>query len=86
MRDDRELEINICHNGVHFTAPIRGHARYLKEKALLNDLVGRRYPAGTPRPVPDPTQDYYELDDEKMKAYSAFRQRMKEQSQIGEAT
>jgi hypothetical protein len=79
MSEDQEFEIAIYHNGVHFEAPTYGERRYLIEKEFLNNLVGRRYPAvALPRPVPDPSQDYYELDDEQLEAYSAFRRKMRE--------
>ena len=74
MLDDTEYTITIYHHGVHFEAPIRGKERYLKEKAFLDDLTGQFYaPELLPRPVPDPSGDWFMLDDEQLNAYSAFR-------------
>jgi hypothetical protein len=68
----------IYHNGVHFESPVRGKQRFLIEREFLDDLVapqiGRH---ASPRPIPDPGTDFYELNDEQLEAYSAFRKRMK---------
>ena len=65
MSEQEELEMTIYHNGVHFTAPIRGRERFLVERAFLDDLaapqVGRHKHS---RPVPDPETDFYMLDDQ----------------------
>lgn len=74
---DQEYEIEIYHNGVHFIAPIKGEVRYLAEKVFLNRLTDREYPAESlPRPIPDPTQDFYVLSDAQLEAYSAFRKKL----------
>jgi len=78
-QDDKEYVITIYHNGVHFEAPMTGKERYLKEKAFLNELTGQFYaPRLLPRPVPDPTGDWYMLNEEQLNAYSAFRKRLGE--------
>ena len=74
MRDDRKFEFTIYHNGVRFTAPVRGEKRSLRERAFLHDLVARTVGRHrTERPVPDPSGDFYMLDDKQLDAYSAFR-------------
>ncbi|MBS4084117.1 MAG: hypothetical protein KGZ73_11245 [Rhizobiales bacterium] len=79
---NREYEIEIYHNGVRFTAPVLGEKRYLEEKAFLNKLVGWEYPPESlPRPIPDPTQDFYMLDDEQLEAYSAFRKKLERETE-----
>jgi hypothetical protein len=81
MGDDQRFEITIYHNGVHFIAPALGKKRYLEEKAFLNELVGWEYPPESlPRPIPDPTQDFYMLTDEQLEAYSAFRKKLEGES------
>jgi hypothetical protein len=74
----RKFVFTIYHNGVHFEAPVRGKKRFLIEREFLDDLVapqiGRH---ALPRPIPDPHTDFYMLDDEQLKAYSAFQKRMK---------
>ncbi len=78
MADEDEFEILIYHDGVQIDATVRGLERYLSEKSFLNDLTNRTYPPQSlPRPVPDPTQDFYVLNDEQMETYSAFRKRFK---------
>ena len=80
MQDDQEFEFMIRHNGVHFMAPVTGRDMYLKERAFLDDLVAPQYgPRRSSRPVPDPTMDYYELDDAQLEAYSAFRKSVAKQ-------
>jgi hypothetical protein len=77
MRDNERFEITIYHNGVHFIAPTPGKKRYLQEKAFLNELTGVKYPPQSlPRPIPDPSQDFYMLSDEQLEAYSAFRKKL----------
>jgi hypothetical protein len=77
MSDDQRLEIVIYHNGVHFTAPMPGKQRYLQERTFLDDLTGRENsPESLPRPIPDPTQDFYMLNDEQLEAYSTFRKKL----------
>jgi hypothetical protein len=77
MTDEKEFEILIYHNGVQIDATVRGFARYLEEKQFLNKLTGLVYPPQSlPRPVPDPTQDFYMLSDEQLEAYSAFRKKL----------
>jgi hypothetical protein len=79
MQEEEEFEIEIYHHGVHFRSPIRGRERYLREKAFLDELTGNWYsPGQLPRPVPDPSQDFYMLDDEQLEAYSKFRKRLPE--------
>jgi len=74
--DDQEFELLIYHDGVVIDATVRGRARYLEEKKFLNELTGLEYPPQSlPRPVPDPTQDFYMLDDGQLEAYSAFRKK-----------
>jgi hypothetical protein len=74
MSDDQELEFTIYHNGVHFTAPVRGRKRFLDERAFLDALVAPKFGRHkTSRPIPDPGTDFYELSDEELEAYSAFR-------------
>ena len=76
MKHDNEYEIEIYHKGVHFKAPARGSERYLLEKRFLDDLTNRHYAESElPRPIPDPTQDFYELTDDQLEAYSAFRRK-----------
>ena len=77
MPDRQEFEIEIYHDGVHFKAPIHGKNRYLQEKAFLNEITGRRYaPSTLPRPIPEPGQDFYMLNDEQLDAYSALRKQL----------
>jgi hypothetical protein len=74
MRDDQEFEFTIYHNGVRFNAPVRGKEQFLRERAFLDDLVAPKFGRNKKtRPVPDPGTDFYELNDEELEAYSAFR-------------
>jgi hypothetical protein len=76
MDDDQEFEFTIYHNGAHFTAPVIGKVRFLRERAFLDDLVApRRGRNPHPRPIPDPPSDFYELNDRELKAYSSFRKK-----------
>lgn len=83
MGDDQEFGITIYHNGVHFTASVRGKERFLMERAFLDDLVAPKFGRHkSPRPVPDPASDYYELSDEELDAYSAFRRNLSQSEQV----
>ena len=74
MQDGPEYVIFIYHNGVQLESPVRGEDRYLKEKAFLDQLTKQYYaPELLPRPIPDPSGDFYALDDEELAAYSSFR-------------
>ena len=74
MTDYTKYVIEIYHNGVHFGARIRGKERYLKEKAFLAELTGLHHSsAAPPRPIPDPSTDFYMLTDEQLARYSEFR-------------
>jgi hypothetical protein len=78
MDDDQEYEFAIYNEGVHFIAPVRGRNRFLLEREFLNRLVGRRYRADVPLPpIPDPSQDYYQLNHQQLEAYSAFRKKFR---------
>jgi hypothetical protein len=72
MRDDEKYYFEIYHNGARFKAPVRGKKKFLAERTFLDNLVGRENGA-LPRPVPDPSGDFYSLNDEQLNAYSAFR-------------
>jgi hypothetical protein len=75
--DRREFVFTIYHNGVHFEAPVRGEKRFLLEREFLDDLVAPKIGRhAITRPVPHPPTDFYELDDEQLEAYSAFRKRI----------
>ncbi|MGE0851138.1 MAG: hypothetical protein AB7O44_16165 [Hyphomicrobiaceae bacterium] len=77
MQDDSEYIIFIYHNGVQFEAAVRGQDRYLKERAFLNELTKQYYaPELLPRSIPDPSGDFYALNDEQLAAYSAFRRNL----------
>lgn len=81
MADEEEFEILIYHDGVQIDATVRGLERYLSEKSFLNDLTNRTYASQSlPRPIPDPTQDFYVLTDEQLEAYSAFRKKLSRES------
>lgn len=74
MKNEREYVIYIYHNGVQFESPVRGQERYIKEKAFLDKVTNQHYAAELlPRPIPDPSGDFYALDDEQLAAYSSFR-------------
>jgi hypothetical protein len=67
----------IYHNGVHFTAPVRGKKRFLMERAFLDDLVAPKFGRyRSNRPVPDPTTEFYDLTNEEVEAYSTYRHRL----------
>jgi hypothetical protein len=76
--DEQEYKFKSYHNGVYCTAPVQGQNKFLMERGFLNGLIGRRYRAGAPpRPIPDPSQHYYQLNDEQLEAYSAFRKKFR---------
>lgn len=74
MEGDQEYEFTIYNEGVHFTAPVRGKKRFLMERAFLDDLVAPKFGRNKrDRPVPDPSTDFYDLTNEEVEAYSAYR-------------
>jgi hypothetical protein len=81
MRDNIKYHFEIYHNGAHFKAPVRGKKRFLAERTFLDQLVGAYFaPHLLPRPVPDPSHDFYMLSDEQLEAYSAFRKKLERES------
>lgn len=74
MPDQTKYVFKFYHDGVSFTAKVRGKDRYLREKAFLDQLTGQfPGPESASRPIPDPATDCYLLDDQQLAAYSAFR-------------
>ncbi len=74
MIDDTEYLITIYHNGVCALMPVLGKEQYLLNKEFLGNLTGLKFPPQTPpRPVPDPSQDFYMLNDAQIEAYWDFR-------------
>lgn len=79
MDDNQEFEFTIYHNSVHFIAPVVGRARFLRERAFLDDLVAPRIGRNPDsRPIPDPPSDFYQLNDQELEAYSNFRKAQRE--------
>ena len=77
---NEEFEFEIYHNGVRFKAPVKGKERFLRERAFLDNLVGAYFaPHLLPRPVPDPSGDFYMLDVQQLETYSAFRKKQEQQ-------
>jgi hypothetical protein len=79
MSDDERFDFTILlPSQVQAKAPVRGRERFLRERAFLDDLTGmyRGYGPARERPVPDPSGDFYMLDDQQRDAYSAFRHQM----------
>lgn len=80
MVDIPELIMNIYCNGLAGGFPCRGEEEYLEDRDFLDKLTGREY-HNYERPVPDPTQDTYVLDDQQYDAYLDFRKRRRERGQ-----
>jgi hypothetical protein len=74
MSDHAKFIFTIFHEPVEIRMSVRGKARFLRERAFLDDLVGRCAPDDRGL---DPERDYYVLDDAQMDAYLSFRQRMR---------
>jgi len=70
MRDHRKFHFTIICKAADFTVSVRGEKRFLKERAFLDELVGQHK---NPRPVPDSGTEFYCLNDEQVRTYSAFR-------------
>lgn len=77
MVDTSKLLMNIYHNGVVGGFLCRGQDTYLEDRDFLDNLTGREY-HNYERPVPDPTQDTYVLDDQQFDAYLDFRKNRRE--------
>lgn len=74
MEDEQHYVIEIYHEGVCIKAPIRGRERFIREKQFLGELTGLVHPTdGTP----DPSTDFYMLNDEQLAEYSAFRKQFR---------
>ena len=77
--DEEEFILKIYHKGVVGRAPVRGRKRFLLERSFLDDIMDQEF-GGTrdkTRPIGDPSQDFFEVNDEQFEAYLTFRQRMK---------
>jgi hypothetical protein len=70
--DIPELITNIYCKGLAGGFPCRGQEEYLEDRDFLDKLTGREYHSYE-RPVPDPSQDTYVLDDQQYDACLDFR-------------
>ena len=72
--DETEYLITIYHNGVCALMPVRGKEQYLLNKEFLGNLTGLKFSAeAPPRPIPDPSQDFYMLNDVQIEVYRDYR-------------
>jgi hypothetical protein len=78
MSDQEQYVIAIYLGGPYTRTVLNGQLEYLQAKMFLNMLTGRTYkPEHMPRPIPEPTQDWYELTIEQYSAYYRFLQRLR---------
>lgn len=83
MPDQEEyvIEIYTSPKGVVVETVVNGKLEYLQAKMFLNMLTERTYkPEDMPRPIPERSQDWYELTIEQLSAYSQFLKRLKAKS------
>ena len=74
MSDEQEYHFTIYHNGAHFETPVRGKKRFLLEREFLDDLVAPKFGRNSrTRPIPHPQTDFYELNEQELDSYLAFR-------------
>jgi len=80
MPDQEEyvIEIYTSPKGVVVDTAVNGKLEYLQAKMFLNMLTERTYkPEYMPRPIPERSQDWYELTMDQLSAYMQFLKRLK---------
>jgi hypothetical protein len=78
MSDQQQYVINLYLGGPHIDSVLNGELEYLQAKMFLNMLAERTYkPEYLPRPIPEPSQDWYELTVDQYVAYGRFLQRLR---------
>jgi hypothetical protein len=78
MSDQEQYVIEIYLGGSYTRTGLNGQLEYLQAKMFLNMLTERTYkPEHMPRPVPEPSQDWYELTIQQHSAYYRFLQRLR---------
>jgi hypothetical protein len=77
-QEEYVIEIYASPKGVVVDTVVNGKLEYLQAKMFLNMLTERTYkPEHMPRPIPERSQDWYELTMEQLSAYSQFLKRLR---------
>jgi hypothetical protein len=78
MPDQQQYVISLYLGGPHTDSVLNGELEYLQAKMFLNMLTGRTYkPEYLPRPIPEPSQDWYELTVDQYVTYGRFFERLR---------
>jgi hypothetical protein len=79
MSDQRVFIIRLYVEGVVMENALRGEIEYLQAKIFLDTATEVRYRLEQlPRPIPDPSRDFYALTDAQFAAYQPFLDRLEE--------
>jgi hypothetical protein len=71
--------IRLYVEGVSMQCNLQGEVEYLQAKTFLDTANEVRYPLEQlPRPIPDPSKDYYALTDAQFSTYQAFLDRLEQ--------
>ena len=73
MDDKEEFILKIYHNGVESCAPVYGRERLLLERSFLDNFMDQEFggTADRTRPIADPSEEFFQLNDEQFDAYLA---------------
>jgi hypothetical protein len=81
VRYQDKYVIEIYFKGGVFDMPLHGPAEYLQAKIFLDTLVQKTHRfEDLPLPIPEPDQDFYDLTEKQLSAYSDFLRRLRGRS------
>jgi hypothetical protein len=79
MSNPQVYIIRLYVEGVLMQCNLKGEVEYLQAKTFLDTANEVRYRLEQlPRPIPDPSKDYYALTDAQFSAYQAFLDRLEQ--------
>jgi hypothetical protein len=79
MSNQQVFIIRLYVEGVEMQCNLKGEVEYLQAKIFLDTATEVQYRLEQlPRPIPDPTKDYYALTDAQFAAYQPFLDRLGE--------
>ena len=78
MRYQDKYVIEVYFKGAVFDMPLHGPVEYLQAKIFLDTMVQKTHRLeDLPLPIPEANQDFYDLTEKQLSAYSDFLRRLR---------